>query len=74
MGKEYIGEIQPGDIFFIKNTVSERESEISGIFPDYWSARKGLAECHDWYRDYGTGRIWAVQPGVGNVPRLIAEE
>ena len=55
-------------IFFIMNTVDEWHSAIKGYFKSFDEAREALKDCCDWYRDYGTGRIYFQEFGLDSTP------
>ena len=57
--------------YYIVNTCSEFNSTIRGYFATKEDAIKALAECEDWYRPKGTGRIYFREFGLHSVPELV---
>lgn len=51
-------------IYFIKNTIDEYHSSISGYFPTEDEARDALKDCADWFRPHGTGTIYFQEFGI----------
>ena len=49
------------EIYYIENTVDERNSRINGYFSTFNAAKNALAGCSDWYRGKGTGKIYKVK-------------
>lgn len=47
-------------LFYIENTVDERNSRIMGYFSTLDAAQDALKSCEDWYRSKGTGKIYQV--------------
>lgn len=62
-----------GKIFYIKNTVDEIHTSISGYFETIDDAKEGLKDCSDWFRPKGTGRIYSVEFGLNKEPKLEYE-
>lgn len=48
------------ELFYIKNTIDERSSQISGYFSTLEKALEALKDCCDWYRSNGTGEIYKI--------------
>ena len=61
---------KPG-VYFIKNSVNEWSSSISGYFPTLEAAKEGLKKCSDWYRSPGTGSIYFTEFGTNAAPTLV---
>jgi hypothetical protein len=61
---------KPG-VYFIKNSVNEWSSSISGYFPTLEAAKEGLKKCSDWYRSNGTGSIYFTEFGTNAAPTLV---
>jgi len=51
-------------IYFIKNSVNEYHSSISGYFETKEDAIKALEHCADWFRPNGTGTIYFQEFGI----------
>lgn len=60
-------------IYYIKNTVDEWNSRISGFFPTLDEAKEALKKCNDWYRSAGTGKIYFCEFGLGSKEKLVYE-
>ena len=58
-------------IYYILNTVSEHSTTINGYFSSLEKAKDALESCCDWYRSYGTGRIYEVELNTKNYPKLV---
>lgn len=58
-------------VFYIENTISEHSSKISGYFEFLDEAKKALKECSDWYKPNGTGRIYWIEFGLNESPKLV---
>ena len=46
------------EYFYIENSVSEWNSDISGRYASFNAARKALKEKYDWYCNKDTGKIY----------------
>jgi len=57
--------------YFIENTVDEWSTREVGSFETKDEAIEALAECEDWYRPKGTGRIYFQEFGLHKTPKLI---
>ena len=44
-------------IYYIKNTIDEHNTAISGYFATQDEAMEALKSCNDWYNRKGTGTI-----------------
>lgn len=62
------------EIYYIVNTINERDTQVSGYFTSLEDAKETLKECNDWYRDHGTGRIYKIHTGLGRRPELVFEK
>lgn len=58
-------------IYFIKNTIDEHHSKISGYFPTEDEAKDALKYCADWFRPNGTGTIYFQEFGIKGKCREI---
>jgi len=58
-------------IYFIKNSVNEYNTRISGYFPTEDEAKDALKDCADWFRPKGTGEIWFKEFGLDGKSTLI---
>ncbi len=45
-------------IYFIRNSINEWHSSITGYFKTEDEAREALKSCHDWFMRDGTGEIY----------------
>ena len=61
-------------LYLIKNVVDEYHTGISGYFPTLKEAIKGVAECADWFRPNGTGKIYQVEFGIRGKQTLVWED
>lgn len=50
-------------IFYIENSIDERNSGIMGYFKTFREARAELKNCNDWYCDKDTGKIYFIKFG-----------
>ena len=62
------------EIFYIENSISERNSCIRGYFSNLDDAKEALKDCNDWYRSKGTGRIYRIEFGLHALPVLVYEK
>lgn len=62
------------EIYYIENSINERHTTVSGYFMSLDEAKEALKQCSDWYRDYGTGRIYKIHTGLNRRPELIFEK
>ena len=61
-------------IYYIKNTIDEYRTTIRGYFTSLTKAKEALKDCCDWYRSYGTGRIYAIEANnLHALPELVYE-
>jgi len=60
-------------IYYIRNTVNEYQSSISGYFPSLPEALKALDKCYDWYRSESSGKIFKIEMGLNKKPVLVYE-
>lgn len=60
-------------IFYIKNTIDEWHTSISGYFKTLDDAKEGLKDCADWFRPKGTGKIYSIGFGLDKNPKLEYE-
>lgn len=58
-------------IYYIVNTVSERETTISGVFKSKKAAKKALKYCCDWHNRPGTGTIYQIKFGLNQSPKYV---
>ncbi len=62
------------EIYYIENSINEKETKISGYFSSLEEAKEALKECNDWYRDHGMGRIYKIHTGLGKRSELVFEK
>lgn len=61
-------------IYYIQNTINERgDTTINGYFSSLKKAKEELKNCCDWYRSYGTGKIYTVELNSKDYPELVFE-
>lgn len=62
------------EIYYIENSINDRETKMSGYFALLDEAKKALKRCNDWYRDYGIGRIYKIHIVLHRRPELVFEK
>ena len=59
-------------IYYILNTTNEYCTHITGYFSSLDKAKEALKQCCDWYRSYGTGRIYEIElDSLSSIPKLV---
>ena len=59
------------EIYFIRNTIDEYRTKISGYFQSFEEAMLAINECYDWYKSKPSGEIWKVKTGLEERPELV---
>lgn len=65
--------VEEDGVYFIKNTVDEWNTIITGYFRTFDEAKEALKECSDWYRPKGTGRIYFQKFGADQGSKMVFE-
>ena len=59
-------------VYYILNTTGEYNTSIKGYFSSLDKAKEALKQCCDWYRSYGTGRIYEIElDSLSSMPKLV---